>query len=36
MLIFRGCFESVPLDLVWTSVLIAAALQVFDFIPQIF
>jgi hypothetical protein len=36
MLTFRGCFESVPLDLVWTSVLIAAALQVFDFIPQIF
>jgi hypothetical protein len=36
MLTFRGCFEGVPLELVLVSVLIAAALQVFDFIPQIF
>jgi hypothetical protein len=32
----RKGFDGVPLELVWTSVLIAAALQAFDFIPHIF
>jgi len=36
MLTLRRCVEGVPLELVLVSVLVAAALQVFDFIPHIF
>jgi hypothetical protein len=36
MFTFRKCFEGFPLELVLTSALVAAALQLFDFVPNIF
>jgi hypothetical protein len=36
MLTFRKWFEGFPLELVLTSALIAAALQLFDIVPNIF